>query len=151
MAPPNEVTPIDHSSDPSQGAISSRTIELTEAERIHAVIGIALNSILIPPIKDFVKEQVHSYYIQNVKEHRIDKTDCTLSIDKIKIIGKYDKCFLVKNVKDSHAFARLFLEPKMSKHLKSLSDPGTDPSAILNIVERCKKFDEQTRYAVHLL
>ena len=148
--PPNIVTPTDHSSYLSEGAISTRKLELTKAERIHTVIGIALNSVLIPPIKEFVKKQVDSYYMELVKKYKIHTDTNTLEINKIKSIGKYEKNFQVKNVKDSNEFAKLFLESKMSQHLKSLTDPGTDPSAILNIVERCKKFEklgDKIRYA----
>ena len=60
--PPNIVIPRDLSSDISQGTVSSRKLELTDAEKRHTVVGIALNSVLIPPIKQFVDKQISSYY-----------------------------------------------------------------------------------------
>ena len=110
--PPNIVIPKDLSSDPSQGTVTSRGLELTDAERRHTVVGIALNSVLIPPIKQFVEKQISSYYDYLVKEYKINSENSILTRNKINDrkmgLNIHDGSNLVKNVINHNGLAKLF-------------------------------------------
>ena len=65
--------------------IESIKIGLTDNERRHAVVGIALNNYLVPQIKEFVDKQMKQYYEKLNKEYKINTSESKLTE---KIVGK---------------------------------------------------------------
>ena len=47
-------------------------LDLTDGEKFHTVVGIALNSVLIPGLKSYVNKKVEKHYNELVKKYRID-------------------------------------------------------------------------------
>ena len=146
----NLVDPKDLSSDPSQGTISSSRIKLSDEEKRHAVVGIALNSVLIPQLKSYVEKQMRSYYHKLAEEYKINTANSTLNrkeINNLKLgINIHERnTDTIRNVPDFNALAKLYLQDFMSKTFKSITDNATDASAILTILIRCCTFEKKIR------
>ena len=144
------VEPKDLSSDPSQGIVTSSKIQLSDEEKRHAIVGIALNSVLIPQLKAYVEKQMRIYYIQLAEKYKINTTNSTLNRKEIKNlelglnIHERNKD-TIRNVLDHNALAKLYLQEFMSRTFKSIMDDATDSSAILTILIRSPQFDAKIR------
>ena len=150
------VEPKDLSSDPSQGIVSSSKIQLSDEEKRHAIVGIALNSVLIPQLKAYVEKQMRIYYIQLTEKYKINTTNSTLNRKEIKNLElglniherhRHPKkdTDTIRNVLDHNALAKLYLQEFMSRTFKSITDDATDSSAILTILIRSPQFDAKIR------
>ena len=146
----NIVEPKDLSSDPSQGIVSSCKIKLSDEEKRHAIVGIALNSVLIPQLKSYVEKQMSFYYIQLTEKYKINTPNSTLNRKEINTLrlglNIYEKrTDTITNVYDHNGLAKLYLQEFMSRTFKSITDDATDSSAILTILNRSLQFDETIR------
>ena len=63
--PSNQVQPKNHTLTATSGAVPQSKIKLTENEKHHAVVGIALTTVLIPPLRK---------YVDTKEEHGLDGT-----------------------------------------------------------------------------
>ena len=146
----NLVEPKDLSSDPSQGTVSSSKLKLSDEEKRHAVVGIALNSVLIPQLKSYVEKQMKFFYHELADKYKINTQNSTLTrkeINKLKLgINIHERnTDTVRNVQDCNALAKLYLQEFMSKTFKSITEDSTDSSAILTLLIRCCSFDKKIR------
>ena len=144
------VEPKDLSSDPSQGIVTSSKIQLSDEEKRHAIVGIALNSVLIPQLKAYVEKQMRIYYIQLAEKYKINTTNSTLNRKEIKNLElglniHERNTDTIRNVLDHNALAKLYLQEFMSRTFKSITDDATDSSAILTILIRSPQFDAKIR------
>ena len=151
----NQVTPKDLSCDNISSSIPSTKIELTDKERRHAVVGIALNSCLIPHLKSYVDKQISLYYQDLVAKYKINSNESSLSMDIIRMgklgLNIYDrKSKFLSNIYNHDELAKHYLQEFMSIGFKSIKDDGTDSSAILTMIISCCKFKEDIRYS-HLI
>ena len=140
----------DLSSDPSQGIVSSSKIKLSDEEKRHAIVGIALNSVLIPQLKSYVEKQMTFYYHQLTEKYKINTPNSTLNRKEINTLrlglNIYEKrTDTITNVYDHNGLAKLYLQEFMSRTFKSITDDATDSSAILTILNRSLQFDETIR------
>ena len=151
-----ELPPDDLSCDNISSSIPSTKIELTDNERRHAVVGIALNSCLIPHLKGYVDKQISRYYQDLVAKYKINSNESTLSrkiIWREKLgLNIYDrKSTFLSNIQNHDELAKHYLQEFMSIGFKSIKDDGTDSSAIiLTMITSCCKFKEDLRYS-HLI
>ena len=144
------VEPKDLSSDPSQGIVTSSKIQLSDEEKRHAIVGIALNSVLIPQLKAYVEKQMRIYYIQLAEKYKINTTNSTLKrqeINNLRLgLNIHERnTDTIRNVLDHNALAKLYLQEFMSRTFKSIMDDATDSSAILTILIRSPQFDAKIR------
>ena len=147
----NQVTPKDLSCDNISSSIPSTKIELTDNERRHAVVGIALNSCLIPHLKSYVDKQISLYYQDLVAKYKINSNESSLSSDIIRRdklgLNIYDrKSKFLSSIHNHDELAKHYLQEFMSIGFKSIKDDGTDSSAILTMIISCCKFKEDVRY-----
>ena len=56
----------------------------TEGAKLHTVVGIALNSVLIPGLKPYVDNKLEKHYNELVEKYRIDTENSTLDVSTIK-------------------------------------------------------------------
>ena len=92
------------------------------------MIGICLNKILLPPLRDFVAKEIPNHYSALKKAHKIDtqvyknylRKDGVSEFNYGSINGNWDHCRRKKesynyNVSSAQELAKLYLEPKMAK------------------------------------
>ena len=89
------------------------------------VIGICLNKILLPPLRDFVAKEIPKHYITLKNAHTIDTQVYKNYLPKdgvfmfnygsINSNWKRKKASYNYNVSSAEELARLYLEPKMAK------------------------------------
>ena len=70
--------PMDLTERGITNSIKSSQIDLTDDIRRHAVVGIALNNCLVPQLKEYVDQQMKSYYKGLVKKYKIDSSESSL-------------------------------------------------------------------------
>ena len=117
------------------------------------VVGIFLHNVLIPPIRDFIRKVLPSYYkeknyihTQTFKEHVKELEDEGVLLNYRSINNNeyrssprdYDY-----NVKDPFSFARLFMEPYMAKFEKF--DDAFEASATLAVYAGVTAFNKRAR------
>ena len=60
--PSNLVIPKDLTQTSTSGAVPQANIELTENDKQHAVVGIALSTVLIPALRKYVDTKLLNFY-----------------------------------------------------------------------------------------
>ena len=128
----NQVPPLDLSCEDITKAIPSDKIELTDNERRHAIVGIALNNYLAPQLKPFVESEMSKYYLIMVGKYRInlDEKESCLTEDIIKdkrlglnIYSKKSK--ILANIRNHNDLAKHYLHEFMSRKFTSIKNNGT--------------------------
>ena len=128
--------------------IQSIKIDLTDNERRHTVVGIALNNYLVPKIKPFVDKQMKQYYEKLKKDYKINTSESKLTE---KIVGKLglniheQKCNSLKNINSHDELAKHYQKPFMAVNFKSILDEGTDASAVLSMLTRSQQFSKDIK------
>ena len=140
--PPNQVQPKDLTPTSSAGVVPQSKIQLTENEKQHTVVGIALTTVLIPTLRKYVDSKLSTFYYKLVQRYKVNTEQSTLYqsvINKQKYGFKYhDPDKYVINNHDE--LAKLFMEERMAKHFKGILDESSDASAILGIMGRSSCF-----------
>ena len=106
--------------------LSGSSFNLDDNQKRWMVIGICLNKILLPPLRDFVAKEISKHYIALKNAHKIDtqvKKKNALSKDGLFMFNygsingnwKRKKAFYTYKVSSAEELARLYLEPKMAK------------------------------------
>ena len=129
-------------------SLKSSQIDLTDNERRHAVVGIALNNYLVPQIKQFVDHQMKQYYEKLKKEFKIHTSESKLTD---KVTGRLglnihdQKCNSLKNIKSHNELAKHYQKSFIAKNYKSILDESTDASAILSMLTRSHQFSKDIK------
>ena len=131
------------------GAADPGILDLTDGEKFHTVVGIALNSVLIPGLKSYVDEKVAEYYKELVSKYKIDSPNSTL--DVATIIGQNlglniheKKCKHLREIKTHHQLAKHYMQKKMVQFDK-ITDGKTDAATILSIIGKARCFSDPER------
>ena len=133
-----------HSKDLTERGISntikSSQIDLTDDIRRHVVVGIALNNCLVPQLKEYVDQQMKSYYKVLVKKYKIDSSESCLDDKVIKRerlgLNIFDRGKSLSNIRSHDELAKHYQQQHMTTSFKSILDEGTDASAIITMLER---------------
>ena len=64
----------------TEATFHQATLDLTDGEKFHTVVGIALNSVLIPGLKSYVDKKVEKHYNDLVKKYRIYSEQINIKI-----------------------------------------------------------------------
>ena len=132
-----------------EATFHQRNLDLTDGEKFHTVVGIALNSVLIPGLKSYVDKKVEKHYKELVTKYRIDSENSTLDMATIgeKNLGLniHEKnCKRVRRIANHHQLAKLYMKQFMAKFDK-ITDGKTDASAILSIMGNAGCFSKSER------
>ncbi|XP_015768883.1 PREDICTED: uncharacterized protein LOC107347465 isoform X2 [Acropora digitifera] len=132
----------------ASGIATESSFNLDDNHKRWMVIGICLNKILLPPLRDFVAKEIPKHYIALKNAHKIDTQVCTNSLPKdgvfmfnygsINSNWKRKKASYNYNVSSAEELARLYLEPKMAKFTGF--DNTCDLSAVLGILANAACF-----------
>ena len=76
--PSNQVQPKDHTLTLTSGAVPQSKIKLTENEKQHAVVGIALDTVLIPALRKYVDTKMSTFYNMLVQKYKVNTKHSTL-------------------------------------------------------------------------
>ena len=76
--PPNQVTSRNLTSTSTSGAVSQGNIKLTEYDKRHAVVGIALSTVLIPTLRKYVDDKLSVFYKTLVYKFKVNTRNSTL-------------------------------------------------------------------------
>ena len=129
--------------------VESIKIDLTDNERRHTVVGIALNNYLVPQIKPFVDQQMKQYYEELKTEYKIHTAgDSKLTWDVAKKLGLNIHEWninVLRKIKSHNQLAKHYQKYNMVNSYKSILDEGTDATAILSMLTRSQKFSEDIR------
>ena len=123
-------------------------IDLTDNERRHAVVGIALNNYLVPQIKPFVDEQMKQYYEELRGQYKIHTDESKLTWDVAESLGlNIHWGNVLRNIRNHNQLAKHYQKKHMykKKKFKSILHEDTDASAILAMLSRSHQFSEEFR------
>ena len=108
--------------------MSVSSFNLDDNQKRWIVIGICLNKILLPPLRDIVAKEMPKHYTALQTAHKIDtqvynnylRRDGVSEFNYGSINSNWDhwkkkKASYNYNVRSAEEFARLYLEPKMAK------------------------------------
>ena len=129
-------------------SFKSSQIDLTDNERRHVVVGIALNNYLVPQIKPFVDKKMEEYYEKLKKDYKIHSSASELKSEIAESLGlniHEKRCNVLRNIKSHSDLAKYYQLPHMVRTYKNILDESTDASAILSMLTRSKKFDGDIR------
>jgi hypothetical protein len=143
--PPNEVIPRNLTPTSTSGAVLQGNIKLTDNDKRHAVVGIALSMVLIPTLRNYVDSKLSVFYNILVQKHQVNSEQSDLFNPEEYGFNYHDQNKYV--IKNHQELAKLFLEKHMAKHFKTISDESTDASAILGIIGRASCFKKENKLA----
>ena len=108
--------------------MSVSSFNLDDNQKRWTVVGIGLNKVLLPPLRDVVAKEIPKHYTALQTAHKIDTQDKNnhLARDGVfefnygSINSNWDRMKRKKasynyNVSSAEEFAKLYLEPKMAK------------------------------------
>ena len=121
-------------------AIHQGQLELSSEDKHHAVVGVALNNVLIPALKPYVEQRLETYY-QELVHDGIDRENSKVTSKQINLFEKKP----VRNISNVNEFVKLYLKNFMAEHFTGISDERTDSSVILNLLGRVPCFTKDER------
>ncbi len=121
-------------------------LALDDGVKCHTIVGITLNNILVPPLRDFIEAKLKKHYQSLVTGYSIDTSQNRLTIDgnfKFNYDSKHPG-FNSNNrahpITDHHELAKMYLQHFM-RHFNQITDNKFDASAVLTVLEKASCFN----------
>ena len=140
--PINEVVPRNLTPTSTSGAVSQVNIKLTNEDKRHAVVGIALSTVLIPTLRNYVDKKLTVFYNTLVEKHKVNSPESDL-FRPSEYGFQYDdqNNYIINN---HNELAKLYLKKDMAKQFKTITDETTDASALLGIMGWASCFKKES-------